>query len=120
MKRTTPELAAEWRAHFAKFRRSKHTVTASCRQAGIFQSAFCRRRAELEPNWRQWKRVPRAAPKRTDSRHPRAPFIPVAVAPIAPTEIELPSGVRIRTLARDRQTLATLIMAVLNAREQCP
>ena len=37
MKRTTPKREAEWRAHFAKFRRSKLTVVAYCRQAGISQ-----------------------------------------------------------------------------------
>jgi hypothetical protein len=120
MKRTTPKLEAEWRAHFAKFRRSKLTVVAYCRQAGISQSVFYRRRAELEPNWRQWKRARHTAPKQTDGRGRRAPFVPVAVVPTTTTEIELPSGVRIHTPATDRQTLATVIMAALDAQEQHP
>ncbi len=118
MRRKDPKVKAKWRAHFTAFRRSNLTVTAYCRQAGISESAFYRRRQELEPRARRQAAPSRSARPSATSHENKQPFVPVAVAPIATAEIELPGGIRIRAAATDRPTLATVIRAALDAQEE--
>ena len=118
MRRKDPSLEAKWREHLAKFRRSNLTVVEYCRKVGISQSAFFRRRQELDPTWRQGKSRRGAAKKRTATAQPNSPFVPVTVALGATAEIELPSGVRIRVPATDRQALATVLTAAMSVQEE--
>ena len=117
MRRKDPKAESRWRAHFAEFRRSNLTVAQYCRQAGISQSAFYRRRQELEPTWRQWKTSRGPSAKRGVTDPQKRPFVPVTVAPVSTAEIELPNGVRIRVAATDRQAIATVLAAAKEVQE---
>lgn len=100
------------------FRQTNLTVIEYCRQAGISQSAFFRRRKQLDPTWRRQKRARLIAKNDAPASSRKSPFVPVTVSPVTTAEIELPSGIRIRVPATDRQALTTAIVAAMGAREE--